>query len=207
MAAKNFHVKNGLSIGVTEVINSAGLIQTAALGSDFNEKVDDRVNALLVAGTGISTTYDDSAGTLTINGQVGDVTSVVAGDGLSGGGTTGALSLAVNVDDSSIETSSDALQVKALGITDAMLAGSISNGKLANSSITINSNATALGGAVTLDTGDISENGNLYHTSERLDDRVNALITAGTNITTSYDDANGTLTINSSVKLAVTLPL
>ena len=126
--------------------------------------------------------------------------SVTAGDGLSGGGTTGALSLAVNVDDSSIETSSDTLQVKALGITDAMLAGSISNAKLANSSITINSNATALGSAVTLDTGDISENGNLYHTSERVDDRVNALITAGTNITTSYDDSAGTLTINSSGK-------
>ena len=41
---------------------------------------------------------------------------------------------------------------------------------------------------------------NLYHTNERVDDRVNALIQAGTNISTSYDDANGTLTINSSGK-------
>ena len=282
---KNFNIKNGLSVGGVEVITSAG----ALTGSAITESIDDRVNSLLTAGTGISLSYDDAADTLTINGQQGDITgvnagagltgtatsgdatlnigagtgitvnaddiavdmtafdtdnlsegstneyftdararasisasgdlsynsttgvisftndagdieSVTAGDGLSGGGTTGALSLAVNVDDSSIETSSDALQVKALGITDAMLAGSISNGKLANSSITINSNATALGGAVTLDTGDISENGNLYHTSERVDDRVNALITAGTNITTSYDDANGTLTINSSGK-------
>ena len=50
-----------------------------------------------------------------------------AGDGL--GFAAGVLS--VNVDDSSIELSSDTLQVKALGITDAMLAGSISDGKLA----------------------------------------------------------------------------
>lgn len=50
-----------------------------------------------------------------------------AGDGI--GFTAGVLN--VNVDDSSIETSADTLQVKALGITDAMLAGSISDGKLA----------------------------------------------------------------------------
>ncbi len=39
-----------------------------------NERVDDRVNALLVGGTGISTVYDDTANTLTINGsaQYGD---------------------------------------------------------------------------------------------------------------------------------------
>jgi len=38
--------------------------------------------------------------------------------------------LNVEVDDSSIEVSADALRVKALGITDAMLAGSISSDKL-----------------------------------------------------------------------------
>ena len=39
----------------------------------------------------------------------------------------------VKVDDSSIERASGGIQVKALGITDAMLAGSISAGKLAGS--------------------------------------------------------------------------
>lgn len=51
-----------------------------------------------------------------------------AGDGL--GFTTGVLN--VNVDDSSIEITTDALNVKALGITNAMLAGSIDDSKLAS---------------------------------------------------------------------------
>ena len=66
--------------------------------------------------------------------------------------------LDVAVDDSSIEVSSDALQVKALGITNAMLAGSIANAKLANSAITVtdgsNSTATSLGGTITFTAGE-----------------------------------------------------
>ena len=56
---------------------------------------------------------------------------VIAGSGLTKSGNT----LNVAVDDSSIEISSDALQVKASGITNAMLAGSIANAKLSNSTI------------------------------------------------------------------------
>ena len=39
---------------------------------------------------------------------------------------------------------------------------------------------------------------NLYFTNERVDDRVGALLQAGTNITLNYDDASNTLTINST---------
>lgn len=57
--------------------------------------------------------------------------SVTAGDALTKTGDR----LDVQVDDSSIQIASDALQIKALGVTDGMLAGSISNAKLANSTI------------------------------------------------------------------------
>lgn len=39
---------------------------------------------------------------------------------------------------------------------------------------------------------------NLFHTNERVDDRVAQLLTAGTNITLTYDDVAGTLTISST---------
>ncbi len=66
---------------------------------------------------------------------VGDITSVVAGDALTGGATSGAATLNVATDNSSIEINSDALRVKASGITNAMLAGSIDSTKIANGNV------------------------------------------------------------------------
>ena len=193
-----------------------------------NERVDDRVDSLLTAGSNISLTYDDAAGTLTIAGQAGDITSVVAGSGLTGGGTSGdatlnviggdgitanandiALSttvagdgltyssgvLAVQVDDSSIETDSDTLQVKALGVTNAMLAGSIAAGKLAgsignaklsNSAITIDGTSVSLGGSITTN--------NTQLTQENVEDFVGGMLDGTeTGISVSYDDTDGNL--------------
>ena len=55
-----------------------------------------------------------------------DLATAMAGDGLSA--SNGAF--AVGVDDSSIELNSDALRIKASGVTNAMLAGSIADSKL-----------------------------------------------------------------------------
>ena len=84
-------------------------------------------------------------------------------------------------------------------VTNTMLAGSIANAKLANSSATLNSQTLTLGSSLTLDTDNIGEgSSNLYFTNERVDDRVNALLVAGSNITLTYDDAGNTLTIAAS---------
>ena len=122
---------------------------------------------------------------------VGDfVQSITAGDGLAIDVTSGEAqtpTLSVNVDDSSIEIDTDTLQVKALGITNAMLAGSIDNTKLTNSSVTINANALSLGGTLTLVTDDIAEDGsptNLWYT----DARVGTYLTTNSYATETYVD-------------------
>lgn len=54
-------------------------------------------------------------------------------------------------------------------------------------------------GTVSLDTDDVPEgSNNLYHTSERVDDRIASLLVAGANITLTYDDNSNTLTVAST---------
>ncbi len=66
--------------------------QTASTISDFSEATDDRVAALLVAGTNISLSYNDGSGSLTINNTQAPVTSIA--------GNTGAFTLANGIDNS-----------------------------------------------------------------------------------------------------------
>ena len=76
---------------------------------------------------------DDGAGGTNRKSTVDRLATKFAGDGL----TASSAVMAVNVDDSSIETNSDAIRVKASGITNAMLAGSIAISKLAANDVTI----------------------------------------------------------------------
>ena len=117
-----------------------------------------------------------------IGAATGDITEVLTptGSGLTGGTTAGSANLAIAVDDSSIQISSNTLQVKASGVTNDMLA---------NNSVTINSQSLVLGGSLTLDTDNISEgSSNLYYTNEKVDDRISALVQNGTGLTWTYDD-------------------
>ena len=143
---------------------------------------------------------------------VGDfVQSITAGDGLAIDVTSGEAqtpTLSVNVDDSSIEIDTDTLQVKALGITNAMLAGSIENSKLTNSDITFTDGTTAtvasLGDTITFTGGTgvtIANTAGNFDVSfdiaevksqvdEYAQDALNDAFTAGTQtrITVAYDD-------------------
>ena len=151
-----------------------------------DERVDDRVDALLTAGTGISLSYDDSAGSLTItNSATTDTESIqdIVGDQLVTNGThTNITATYDDAGDGAID----------LSVTN------LPNSALANSAITINGSSVSLGGTRTLDTDDLAEGTNKFYTDERVDDRVAAMITAGTDISKTYDDSAGTLTLNST---------
>lgn len=67
----------------------------------------------------------------------GDISEVVAGAGLGGGGTTGSVTLDINVDNATIEISADAIQVKDLGITTAKLDnGAVTTVKIGGNQVT-----------------------------------------------------------------------
>lgn len=88
--------------------------------SDFSEAVDDRVNALLVEGTGITLTYDDGSNTLTIEAPASGYTTENAQDDI---GT-------ILVDSSTIDfTYNDG----APSITAGVKSNSISNTNLTSS--------------------------------------------------------------------------
>ena len=221
MTSKNFIIKNGLTIGTTEVVDSSGDLTAAAFGTAALEAIDDQVNTLLTAGTGVSLSYDDSAGTLTISGQQGDITGIVAGNGLTGDASSGEATLNVvagngliaNANDVTIDTSITADLDTSQTLTNKTLSTPIINGTISGTAIldqdnmASNSNthlATQQSIKAYVDssvagkdnTDEITEgSSNLYFTNERVDDRVDALLSAGVNVAITYDDANGDLEI------------
>ena len=198
-----FYCSNHSGMGNSVILGGAENTDSLSEGSTNQYFTNARARSAISAGGDLS--YNSSTGVISFTNDAGDISSVVAGDGLTGGGTSGDVTLAVQVDDSSIETDSDTLRVKASGITNAMLAGSIANdklagsianAKLANSSITLNSNTVALGNTLTLDTDDIGEgSSNLYMTTERVQDIVGGMVSSNTEtgIAVTYEDGDGTL--------------
>jgi len=136
---------DAVTVGTTAVVfaqfTGAGQITAgdglAKSGNTLSVSVDDssieiNSDALRVKASGITNAM---LGGSIANGKLANsAVTVTAGDGLSGGGSVAlgaSVSLAVGVDDSSIETNSDVLRIKASGVTNAMLAGSIADSKLA----------------------------------------------------------------------------
>lgn len=153
--------------------------------SDFSEAVDDRVGALLVAGTNVTLNYNDGANTLTVSAATGApsadsvtnvhlanmATATIKGRATAGTGDPEDLTAAqtrtlLNVADGATANSSDATLLARANHTGTQTASTISD------------------------------------FSEAVDDRVGALLVAGTGITLTYNDGANTLTVDSAVALS-----
>lgn len=182
--------------------------QTASTISDFSEAVDDRVGALLVAGTNITLNYNDAANTLTINSS--------GGGSAAWGSITGTLSSQTDLQ--------SALDGKAASshthtIADVTGLQSALDGKQPLATVLTNTTAafttaqeTKLAGIATGATAndtDANLKARANHTgtqtastisdfSEAVDDRVSSLLVAGTNVTLTYNDGANTLTIDAA---------
>ena len=162
-----------------------------------NERVDDRVAALIVGGANITATYDDAAGTLTLDGDLtGDITGVTAGAGLTGGGTSGALTLDV-VGGTGITANANDIAITNTTVT----AGTYGSNASTVSNFTVNAQGQLTGAgnqAIAITSDQVSD------FSEAVDDRVNVLVSGGANITVTYDDAAGTFVIDNDLSGDVT---
>ena len=180
-----------------------------------NERVDDRVNNLINAGTGISATYDDAGNMLTLSAVQADLntdnftegstnlfttaartrTHFTYGNGveLSGGGELSVTQADINTDNVT-EGSTN------LFTTAARTRGHVSaTGDIAYNAATgvfSYTTPTTIASLSNHDTDDLAEGSNLYYTDERVDDRINALIIAGTGVTKVYDDGANTYTLS-----------
>ena len=158
--------------------------------SGLNELIDDRVSNLLVAGTDISLSYNDAAGTLTIN-------STADGGGGSSLPVNDTTSLVRDPADNTRQLRIDVGAV-ATGTTRAWTAPdqdldfNPAGGTFAGSGHThIIDNVTGLQDALD---AKVSSSG----LNELIDDQVASLLVAGTNVSLTYDDGAGTLTIDAT---------
>jgi len=179
---------SNISLSYNDVSNSLTINSTSTPYSD--EMAQDAVGAALQDTSTINFTYNDASNIITADIIIGAIdhdlllnfvsnehidhstVSIIAGTGLNGGGNLTA-SRTLNITDTGVVAASygDASTISTFTVN-------------AQGQLTAASSATVLIGA-----------NQVSNFSEAVDDRVAALLVAGTNITLTYNDASNTLTI------------
>lgn len=153
--------------------------------TDWTESVQDTIGGTVIAGSGVSVSYNDGAGTLTISSST-TYTDEQAQDAI---GT-------ILVDSSNIDfTYTDATP----SITADLTNSGVTAGTYGTASSIPIFNVDAKGrltSAINTPVSILSTA--VVDIEERIDDRISALLVAGTDITLSYSDVAGTLTISST---------
>ena len=184
-----------------------------------DERVDDRVGSLVVASTGISSVYNDAAGSLTLTNTAPDQTvALTGGTGITASGTYPNFTITNSAPDQTVAISGSNGLTTGGTYPNLTIAGNdsstsakgvasfssnhfdVASGAVSIKADSISDDLIDFGtGANQVNTDDLPEGStNVYWTAERTDDQVNTLLTAGSGIGLTYNDAGGTLTIAST---------
>jgi cytoskeletal protein CcmA (bactofilin family) len=161
-ALLNARTINGVSFdGTANISFSTSNVSEGTNLYYTDERVDDRVNALIIAGTGVQRTYDDTNNTYTLALDFTEFSTSNITEGTNQYFTTSRARSSISVSGSLSYNDSTGVISYTTPTTDGITEGTT----------------------------------NLYYTDERVDDRVNALIIAGTGVQKTYDDTANTYTL------------
>ena len=216
----NLNITGNITYGQAQVGSIANHDTDALAEGSTNlyftdERVDDRVNSLIVGGTGITATYDDAGNMLTLSATQADINTDNITEGSTNLFTTAARTRShftygtgithnsgtLSVTQADIDTDNVTEGSTNLFTTAARTRGHISvSGDLgynASTGVISYTIPTTIASLSNHDTDDVAEGAtNKYYTDERVDDRIDALIVAGTGVTKVYDDGANTYTLS-----------
>jgi hypothetical protein len=104
MTAKNFNIKNGLSVGGVEVIDSSGNIAAGGVGAAVQEAIADKIGGIIQGSGSTTVTYDDAADTITISstGKTTEEIQDIVG-GMMSGNTEAGITVAYEDGDGTVD--------------------------------------------------------------------------------------------------------
>ena len=185
-----------------------------------DERTDDRVASLIVASTGLSSVYNDAAGSLTLTNTAPDQTvALTGGTGITTSGTYPNFTITNDSPDQTVSVTGSNGVANGGTYPNLTIAGTdattsakgvasfssnhfdVASGAVSIKADSIDDTLIDFGtGAGQVSSDDVPEGStNQYFTNERVDDQVgNNLIVGGTGISAVYDDTAGTLTLNNT---------
>ena len=201
---KNFNVKNGLSVGGVEVINSSGDLVAAGVGTAVNEAIADKIGGIISATGGATATYNDGADTIVIDVPITDEDNMASNSATAIASQQSikayvdAVTTSLNAQDLDATTDSGSIDIDLDTETLSIVGGEGINTSATGTTITVageeatdSNKGVAAFNAVdfTVSSGTVTVN------AERIQDIAGAMMTGNTEsgITVAYEDGDGTI--------------